>query len=121
VGLDAEADAALRAACQGKAGRMVVGIWEAWELHAAACDTPPKAILLNPANHDFIGWDEALGLPVLPDPEVPTGKFRIHCGECGGQLGEAPVWWDEDGNAYLRTDHAEALEARRIESEDEAA
>jgi hypothetical protein len=121
VGFDAKADAAIREACQGRAGRMIVGIREAWELHAAACDRSPKAILLNPGNHELIGWDEALGLPVLPDPEVPAGNFRIHCGHCGGRLGEAPVWWDEDGNPYVRADHAEALDSTSIEGEGEAA
>lgn len=101
--MEPDSDSVIRAACDAKAARMIEGMREAWELHADDCDRPPNAILLNPANYDLIGWDEALGLPVLPDPRVPADKFRIHCGVCGGQIGAVPVWWDQDGNAYVET------------------
>lgn len=121
MGFDAQADTEIRAACQGKAGRMILGIREAWEQHAASCLRPPKAILLHPANFELIGWEEALGLPVLSDLNVPTDYFRIHCGACGGQLGQSPVFWDEDGKAYLPVDEnalAEALSDSSTGGED---
>ena len=40
---------------------------------------PAKAILLNPVDHELMGWDELWGLPVLPDDRVPTKRVRIDC------------------------------------------
>ncbi|PZR66255.1 MAG: hypothetical protein DLM63_09890 [Solirubrobacterales bacterium] len=39
----------------------------------------PKAILLNPGNHELFGWDELWGIPVLPDERVAAKRFRIDC------------------------------------------
>lgn len=70
--------------------------------HAAACNQRPKAILLNPGNHELLGWDEFLGLAVLPDPRVEPMKAALLCGERGwGGLFEGEwVWWEPDGTAH---------------------
>jgi hypothetical protein len=47
--------------------------------HASTCPLAPKAILLNPANHELFGWDELWGIPVLPDDRVAPKRFRIDC------------------------------------------
>jgi hypothetical protein len=47
--------------------------------HAATCPLTPRAILLNPANHELFGWDELWGIPVLPDDRVAPKRFRIDC------------------------------------------
>ena len=47
--------------------------------HAKTCPLAPKAILLNPGNHDLFGWDELWGIPVLADERVPPKRFRIDC------------------------------------------
>ena len=47
--------------------------------HASTCPLTPKAILLNPANHELFGWDELWGIPVLPDDRVAPKRFRIDC------------------------------------------
>ena len=39
----------------------------------------PKAILLNPGNHELFGWDELWGIPVLADERVAPKRFRIDC------------------------------------------
>ncbi|MEA2266760.1 MAG: hypothetical protein QOE27_2343 [Solirubrobacteraceae bacterium] len=39
----------------------------------------PRAILLNPGNHELFGWDELWGIPVLPDDWVAPKRFRIDC------------------------------------------
>ena len=39
----------------------------------------PRAILLNPGNHELFGWDELWGIPVLPDERVAPKRFRIDC------------------------------------------
>lgn len=47
--------------------------------HASHCPLQPKAILLNPGNHELFGWDELYGIPVLPDDRVQPQRFRIDC------------------------------------------
>jgi hypothetical protein len=47
--------------------------------HNASCPMTPRAILLNPANHELFGWDELWGVPVLPDDRVAPKRFRIDC------------------------------------------
>ena len=34
---------------------------------------------MNPFEVERLGWDEIRGLPVVPDPEISTGRFRIVC------------------------------------------
>lgn len=82
---------------------MLENIRAAWEAHAAECEQAPKAILLNPGNHELIGWDEVLGLPVLPDERVEPKRFLLVCGTGGGgYCAEGAVVWDECGGAYVR-------------------
>lgn len=74
----------------------------ACEQHAAECDRPPKAILLNPGNYQLVGWHEVFGLPVLPDPRVAPKRFKLVCGAGhGGYCSEGVVYWDEVGGAYI--------------------
>lgn len=81
---------------------MLGRIGEAWETHAAECHSPPKAILMNPGNHELIGWDEVLGLPVLPDDSIEPKRFRLVCGiGHGGYCAQGAVYWDHDGCAYV--------------------
>jgi hypothetical protein len=47
--------------------------------HAQSCPLAPKAILLNPGNHELFGWDELWGIPVLADDRVAPKRFRIDC------------------------------------------
>jgi hypothetical protein len=69
-----------------------------WEQHAAECQQPPYLILLNPANYELLGWDEILGLPVLPDDRIDPMKCRIVCGTEGwaGRWGDERVWWIDE-------------------------
>ena len=57
----------------------LAAIRQALDSHNASCPVPPKAILLNPVDHELMGWDELWGLPVLPDDRVPTKRVRIDC------------------------------------------
>lgn len=34
---------------------------------------------MNPFEVERLGWDEIRGLPVVPDPAIGTGRFRIVC------------------------------------------
>ena len=75
---------------------------EVLEAHDAVCKQTPKAILLNPANHELLGWDEFLGLPVLPDPRVDPLKARLVCGDhgWGGVFEGEKVYWQADGSSH---------------------
>ena len=52
--------------------------------HAGTCPLAPRAILLNPGNHELFGWDELWGIPVLADDRVaqpsaaPAGADVTH-------------------------------------------
>jgi hypothetical protein len=73
-----------------------------WERHAETCDQFPKAFLLNPGNHELLGWDEALGVPVLPDQRVEPKRCRLLCGVGrGGSCAEGEVFWDAEGRSYI--------------------
>lgn len=70
--------------------------------HERTCDLRSHAILLNPGNWGLIGWDEVLGLPVLPDKRIEPKRFEVVCGSAiGGRLGVYPVVWDADGTPRL--------------------
>lgn len=82
--------------------KMVMTVRAALEEHDETCSRPPKAILLNPANHELLGWDEFLGLPVLPSPKAEPERARLVCGV--GKAGfceQGEVVWDEEGRAYV--------------------
>jgi len=81
---------------------MLGNIKAAWDAHAGECSSPPKAILFHPGNHALIGWDEVLGLPVLPDERVAPKRFLLVCGAGrGGFCADGDVLWDENGRAYV--------------------
>lgn len=78
------------------------GILAAWDEHADECEQPPKAILLNRGNYELIGWDEVLGLPVLPDGRLDPMRFRLLCSVGrGGFCAQGDVWWDGEGQPYV--------------------
>jgi hypothetical protein len=57
----------------------LAAIKAALDHHNVDCPLPPNAILLNPVDHELMGFDELWGLPVLPDERVPTKRVRIQC------------------------------------------
>ena len=57
----------------------LAAIRAALDQHNDSCPVPANAILLNPVDHELIGWDELWGLPVLADERVPTKRVRIQC------------------------------------------
>ena len=54
-------------------------IARAIDQHNAACRYPAAEVRMNPFEVERLSWDEIRGLPVVPDPEIGTGRFRIVC------------------------------------------
>jgi hypothetical protein len=54
-------------------------ISKAIDQHNANCPFPAAEVRMNPFEVERLGWDEVRGLPVVPDPEIGTGRFRIVC------------------------------------------
>ena len=55
-------------------------ISRAIDQHNASCEFPAVAIAMNPFEVERLGWDSIRGLPIRPDPNVGTGRFRVVCG-----------------------------------------
>lgn len=47
--------------------------------HNEKCPIPPEAILLNPVDCMLMDHPRLWGIPVVPDPSVPTKRCRIQC------------------------------------------
>ncbi|HEX6116822.1 MAG TPA: hypothetical protein VFY99_06950 [Solirubrobacterales bacterium] len=54
-------------------------ISKAIDQHNATCPFPASEVRMNPFEVERLGWDEIRGLPVVPDPAIGTGRFRIVC------------------------------------------
>ena len=55
-------------------------ISKAVDQHNATCEWPAVAVAMNPFEVERLGWDSIRGLPIRPDPNVGTGRFRVVCG-----------------------------------------
>ena len=54
-------------------------ISKAIDQHNTGCEWPAVAIEMNPFEADRLGWEQIRGLPIVPDAELSTGRFRIIC------------------------------------------
>jgi hypothetical protein len=54
-------------------------ISKAIDQHNANCPFPAAEVRMNPFEVDRLGWETIRGLPVIPDAEIGTGRFRIVC------------------------------------------
>jgi hypothetical protein len=53
--------------------------------HNSNCPWPASEVRMNPFEVERLGWEEVRGLPIVPDPAIGTGRFRIVCSrEDGG-------------------------------------
>src|SRR3954469_1353010 len=43
------------------------------------CPFPAAEVRMNPFEVERLGWEQIRGLPVIPDGEIGTGRFRIVC------------------------------------------
>ena len=58
-------------------------ISQAIDQHNKTCPWPASEVRMNPYEVERLGWDEIRGLPVVPDPAIGTGRFRIVCSREG--------------------------------------
>ena len=58
------------------------------EQHNSNCPWPASEVRMNPFEVERLGWEEIRGLPIVPDPAIGTGRFRIVCSR---QRGAEPV------------------------------
>jgi hypothetical protein len=58
-------------------------ISKAIDRHNANCPFPAAEVRMNPYEVERLGWDEVRGLPVVGDPAIGTGRFRIVCSREG--------------------------------------
>ncbi len=65
-------------------------ISRAIDQHNANCPFPASEVRMNPFEIERLGWHEIRGLPLVGDPELGTGRFRIVCSRDseGGDLEE---------------------------------
>lgn len=54
-------------------------ISKAIDQHNASCPYPAAEVRMNAFEVERLGWDQIRGLPVVPDPNVGTGRFVIVC------------------------------------------
>ncbi len=54
-------------------------ISKAIDQHNRNCPFPAAEVRMNPFEVERLGWDQIRGLPVVPDAELGTGRFRIVC------------------------------------------
>lgn len=59
--------------------RNLEAISQAIDQHNANCTFPAAEVRMNPFEVERLGWDQIRGLPVVPDAEIGTGRFRIVC------------------------------------------
>ncbi len=65
------------------AGKNLEAISLAIDQHNARCAFPASEVRMNPYEAERLDWDEIRGLPIVGDPAVGTGRFRIVCSRDG--------------------------------------
>ena len=60
-------------------GKNLEAISKAIDQHNSGCPFPAAEVRMNPFEVERLGWEEIRGLPIVPDAEIGTGRFRIVC------------------------------------------
>jgi hypothetical protein len=61
-------------------GKNLEAISKAIDQHNSSCEWPAVAVAMNPFEIERLGWDSIRGLPIRPDANLGTGRFRVVCG-----------------------------------------
>ena len=70
----------------GAEAKNLEAISKAIDEHNASCPFPAAEVRMNPYEVERLGWDAIGGLPVVGDPAIGTGRFRIVCSREGEGL-----------------------------------
>ncbi len=68
-------------------GKNLEAISAAIDAHNSSCPYPASEVRMNPFEVERLGWDEIRGLPLVGDPAIATGRFRIVCSREGEGAG----------------------------------
>jgi hypothetical protein len=63
-------------------------ISRAIDVHNRECPFPAVAVAMNPFEIERLGWDTIRGLPIRPNADIGTGRFRVVCAREEGEPGE---------------------------------
>ncbi len=72
----------------GSEAKNLEAISKAIDQHNATCPWPAAEVRMNPYEVERLAWDEIRGLPVVADPAIGTGRFRIVCSREGEDFDE---------------------------------
>jgi hypothetical protein len=74
----------------GAEAKNLEAISRAIDQHNANCPFPAAEVRMNPFEIERLGWEQIRGLPIIGDPALGTGRFRIVCSRDseGGELTE---------------------------------
>jgi hypothetical protein len=78
-----EQDGLARVLGVSAAAKNLEAIAAAIEQHNRNCPFPASEVRMNPFEVERLGWDEIHGLPIVGDPDIGTGRFRIVCSREG--------------------------------------
>jgi hypothetical protein len=63
----------------GREAKNLEKISQAIDKHNATCPFPASEVRMNPFEVEQLGWEQIRGLPIVGDPNIGTGRFRIVC------------------------------------------
>jgi hypothetical protein len=63
------------------AAKNLEAISRAIDQHNSNSPIPAAEVRMNPFEVERLGWEEIRGLPLVADPEIGTGRFRIVCSQ----------------------------------------
>ncbi len=63
----------------GAEAKNLEAISKAIDQHNSNCPFPASEVRMNPFEIERLGWEQIRGLPLVGDPELGTGRFRIVC------------------------------------------
>jgi hypothetical protein len=71
-------------AVSGAEAKNLEAISKGIDRHNATCAFPASEVRMNPFEVERLGWKEIRGIPIVADPQIGTGRFRIVCSREGG-------------------------------------